>query len=64
MPTDAPQIVDPDAVMPAGWLEGEPTHLLDEGVPKPRDWDDARDGVWMPPEVRGQGGASSRRARA
>ncbi|KIY94823.1 putative Calnexin Flags: Precursor [Monoraphidium neglectum] len=43
-------IVDPDAVMPAGWLEGEPTHLLDEGVPKPRDWDDARDGVWMPPE--------------
>jgi len=38
--------------MPAGWLVDEPTHFFDEAAVKPGSWDEARDGMWMPPQVR------------
>lgn len=46
-----PQIPDPNAVMPDGWLEDEPEMMPDPSATIPEDWDFEMDGEWEPPFV-------------
>lgn len=49
---DAPaQIVDENAVIPEGWLEGQLPHIPDPDATKPLDWDSEMDGEWEAPVI-------------
>ncbi|EGV63811.1 Calreticulin-domain-containing protein [Yamadazyma tenuis ATCC 10573] len=45
-------IPDPEDTKPEGWLDDEPSYIVDASVKKPEEWIDEEDGEWMPPALR------------